>query len=142
MPTGLKGVADDGEHVGIHDRLRRKVELDSVALRRQPCRLSHDPSVDLGDQAELLGGREEAVGRDDLPLGGHHPDEQLVLDDGIHLEVDDRLCIEDEAVLIEGIPDAPHPAQLLELALEPQLLGQPFADVVEDEDRAAEVLGA
>ena len=46
-----------------------------------------------------------------------------------------RLRVEDESPLVQRIADAPHPAELLELALDPEPLGRSLGDVVEDDHR-------
>ena len=59
--VGLEGGAHDREHVGVHDRLGREVELHGIALGCQTGSLIHHPPVDLRDQPELFGCREEAI---------------------------------------------------------------------------------
>ena len=55
-----------------------------------------------------------------------------MLDDRVRLEVDDRLRVEDKAVLVESVANAPDPVELLKLALDPKTLGRSLGDVVED----------
>src|ERR1700686_5513845 len=50
------------------------------------------------------------------------------------LQIDDRLGVQHEAVLIECVPDRAHPGEGLELAFSTLLLGPASADVAEDDD--------
>ena len=56
-------------------------------------------------------------------------------------EVDDRLGVQDEPVLVEGVADSPDPAQLLELPLDAETLCGLLADVGEHDDCSVDLVG-
>ena len=63
-----------------------------------------------------------------------HSQQQFVHDDLAGVQVDDRLGVENEAVLVEGVSDPPDPVHRLSLAFA-MLLGRPAgADVAEHDD--------
>ena len=60
---------------GVGHRLGGEVELDWMSLGGEAGGLAYHPAVDLRDEPELLGCRQEAIGQHDVAVGAHHPDE-------------------------------------------------------------------
>ena len=93
----------------VADRAAGQVELEPVAavlVRGELLdRGAHDPAVEFSDQAELLGGLDELHRRDHLAVDPDHPQQDLVVGRGVGRELDDRLPVQDEAVLVERAAD-------------------------------------
>ena len=94
-------------------------------------RAPDDPAIDRGHEVEALGDGQEGGGGDELAAGAVHPQQQLVLRDLAAGEVDDRLRVEDEAVLGERVADhvgPRHPRlETLLLVLRRRVGGEPVA---------------
>ena len=102
---------DLGDDRLIADRVAGQVDRDALAVDRQPQAGVRDPAVDLTDHAEALGHRQERGGRDDVPVLGEHPHEQLVVGDPAGAKVRDRLAVQHEAILGERGADPLDPGQ-------------------------------
>ena len=122
------------DQVAIDERLPRKVEVDADPARGQLHRLGRHPAVDLADQVEALGDREERVRADHGLVAIDHPQQQLVSRGPTAGQRDDRLGVEHEAVLVERLLDPSHPTQRLELAPAAFVLDLAQGDVGEDDD--------
>ena len=72
-------------------------------LQEVEC-LGQDPGVEPIRQAVSLGDVQKAVGRDEIAPIIDRPDEQLELDDRGGVEVDDRLGVEHERVVVAATP--------------------------------------
>ena len=103
---------DERGDPGIADRLAREVDVEHEPAARarvlgdQLDRLARDPAVDLLDQAEALGDVEERARRERLAaLLGPEPQQQLVLADLVLPQVEDRLAVEEQAILFERRAD-------------------------------------
>ena len=102
-----------GSPVEPPDRLTSTVigVAGGAGLGQHRDRPAHDPAVDLADQVVALGHGEERPGRDQLAGRVDHPQQQLVLAGPARGEVDDRLRVEHEAVLVERVADLVGPGQ-------------------------------
>ena len=127
---------DERDEVRRLDGCRGEVGLDrSTAPGRQADSFGEDPPVDLGDEPVPLGPREEHARENDLAVASDHPKEELFAPLFVG-ERHDRLGVQNEAILVEGITDAPDPAERGELSLEGGLLLLLLGDVAEDHDHA------
>ena len=79
-------------------RRRRAAAISSSALRG-------DPAVDLLDEVEALGDLQERAGRDQVAVVVEHAHQQLVLGDLAGAQVEDRLRVQHEAVVLERVAD-------------------------------------
>ena len=71
-----------------------------------------DPAVEVADEAEALGGRDELAGGDRAAADRvEHPDQQLLGARESRRHVDDRLRVEDEAALLDGLADVADPLE-------------------------------
>ena len=113
MPVARDLALDELRDGQVAHRLARDVDLeaDVVARRAGGSALRGHPLVDLLDQAEALGGVDERGGHDDLAVVADHAQQQLVLGDAVGRELEDRLAVQDEAVLVERAADLVGPVQ-------------------------------
>ena len=77
---------------------------------RQPGGLGDDPLIDLVNEAVFLGRAQEGSGRNHLIVLAQHPEEQL-LGRPASLQRDNGLRVQDQPVIVQGIPNAPDPGQ-------------------------------
>ena len=98
------------------------------------------PSIDVPDQAVLLGDRQERFRGDHLAVGRDQPDEQLMVNGRAGGDLDDRLGVEHEPVIVERVADPSDPAQGFELATLAQLTGLAFGDVAKRDHAARPVV--
>ena len=75
-------------------------------LAEQLDGLADDPAVDRADHAAALGHRQERARQDHVAVAADHPQQQLVVRDLPAVEVDDRLGVHLEALLVERAADA------------------------------------
>ena len=88
-----------------------------VLIGDQADRLLDHPRVDHGNQSQALGDRQERARRQRPILVVEHPQQQLVLGDASSIcQIDDRLAVQREAVLVDRV------AEPLELAEPPGCL--------------------
>ena len=112
MPVSGDLALDELRDGQVVHRLAGDVDLEAdVVLGEQVDRLAGDPLVDLLDQAEALRGVDEGGGHDDLAVVADHAQQQLVLGDRVGRELQDRLAVEDEAVLVERAADLVGPVE-------------------------------
>ena len=107
--------------------------------RVQDRQLKHPP-IDVADQAVLFGDRQERPGGDHLAAGRDQPHEQLVVSGRAGGDLDDRLGVEHEPILVERVADPPDPAERFELATLAQLTRLAFGDVTKRDHAAGPVL--
>ena len=72
-----------------------------LLLLDQPDRLADHPDVDLGDQAEALGNRQERARGNDASVVVEHPNEELVAVRRLPVQARDRLRVDGELVVAE-----------------------------------------
>src|SRR5581483_8736853 len=99
---------DQGRELRVADRLAGEVDVEDESFAGAPVRfeerdrLTHDPGVDRLDQPEALRGVEKLARLQRLaPVGGLQPQQELVAVAAVGCEIDDRLAVKEEAVLLE-----------------------------------------
>lgn len=130
---------DERKEIQRTDRHGGEVRLHPPPGRGDPDRFGDDPAVDLADESVSLGGGQEGSGQDDLAGCSDHPQEELLLRFAAS-EGKDRLRIQRQPVLIEGIPDPPHPAELGQLPSRRRLLLLLVGGIAEHDHLALDVL--
>ncbi len=117
-PARVEPVEDPRRDVGLPELARREVEADLQGdLRLAPRRvLARDlldhPVADRLDQAELLGQRDEVVGRHEGSVGLAPAQQRLDPDHPRRGEVDDRLVVQLPALLLDRLAQAGDERQL------------------------------
>jgi hypothetical protein len=104
-----------------------------AVLLDQPDGAAGHPFVDLLDEPEALRGGEEGAGRQELTVEVDHAQQQLVLRDLVFLQVQDRLRVEGQTVVVDRTADALGKSGL-------HALGAPDG-VLDDDPIAARLLG-
>ena len=128
------------EEAGLADRCRGHVDGD-----RMPCRgihhrqLKHSP-IDVADQSVLFGDRQERRRGDHLARRRDQAHEQFVVSGPARRDLDDRLRVEHQTILVKRIADPSDPAQGLELSTLPQGAALLFGDVAERDHTARPIL--
>ena len=106
---GGEKALDVAAEAGVAHRLARDVDRQhqvasgGVAPAEVADRLPQDPLVDLVDQPEPLGVREEAPRGDQVSVGVREAEEELEAGDPGRGDRHDRLGVEDEPILVEGL---------------------------------------
>ena len=125
----LELALDVGDQPGVADRGGRDVDLDVDAAGGEGGALGDHPAVDVADRAVLLRGGQERARRDQLAVAPAHADQQLALHRLAGGEIDDRLRVHLEAVLLERPPDLAEAGDLVELGLQRRLARLALGDV-------------
>ena len=117
-PGARQLMLDVGDQPCVPDRSCRDIDLHVDPARGEIGGLGDHPAIDVADRSVLLGRRQERGRRDQRAAGVAHADQQLALDRLARGEVDDRLSVQLEAILLERAPDLPEPGDVLELGVQ------------------------
>jgi hypothetical protein len=121
---------------GGADALAGEVDLHA-ALARDPRRAGDHPAVDRGGKVEALSGRQELARHDQLAVLAEHSHEQLLLHHRSAGQLDDRLAVQHEAVVLDRVPDPERPLDLrAQRVLALLALGDVGGDAADAVDRA------
>ena len=115
-------VDDPAQHplgeVRLPELAGREVEPDlELHVELAPCHgliheLPYDPIADQLDQAEVLGQRDELVGRHHRSVGLDPPDQGLDASHRARVELHDRLVVEGPSLALDGLAESGDELQL------------------------------
>jgi hypothetical protein len=103
--------------------------VDGVPGGDEPDGAAQDVDVELGREAEALDGGHERPRADHRAVGPLQAGEDLVARDRVALDVEERLRVEEDAVVLERGADLVGPARLLGVPAQVELGGAALRDV-------------